>query len=192
MTLFDFFTIGVLLTSGVVGLVRGATREVTTVIALLLAAVLSVFSLRFTDPIARTLVHTGWMADTAAVLAVFILSYIALRLLGGMATRSVRATPLSGLDRLLGFGIGVVRGLVAVGAVTLLITAATPTDRVPGWMTRARTYPLADAAGRGLKTFAPKGLKLAKAAVPVMGEAVSGEHRGNTISDHNSSAEDTP
>jgi len=190
MTLFDFFTIGVLLISGVVGLARGATREVTTVVALLLAATLSMFSLRFTDPIARAVVHTGWMADTLAVLAMFIVTYIVFRLIGGMLTRGVRATPLSGLDRALGFGIGVVRGLIAVGAVTLLITAATPTDRVPGWMTRAKTYPLADAAGRGLKTFAPRGLKLAKTAVPAITDVAGGPH--HDVSDREHSSEDTP
>ena len=193
MTLFDYFALGILLVSGGVGFVRGATREITTVVAFLCAAALSMFSLRLTGPIARHLVHAGWLADAAAVLSVFVAVYIVVRLLGGMATRGVRATGMSGLDRALGLGVGLARGLVALGALTLLISAATSIDRMPGWVTNAKTYPLADAAARGLKTFAPKSLKFAQEAVPGAENAVAGRARANDdpSSAHDPSTEDS-
>ncbi len=57
VTLFDLGAGLILLVSGIVGFVRGATREVTTVVAFVLAAVLSVLALRFTGPIARHAIH---------------------------------------------------------------------------------------------------------------------------------------
>lgn len=167
MTLFDYFNLAVLALSGIIGFARGATREITTVMAFLLAAMLAIFGLRLTGPIARAAIHSGWMADAAAVMVVFVGAYIVFRLIGGGLTRGVRATALSGLDRILGGGVGLVRGLIVIGAFTLLISAATSAERMPHWMTGAKTYPLANAAGRGLKALAPKGLKLARDTVPM-------------------------
>lgn len=161
MTLFDVLVGLLLIVSGLVGFVRGATREVTTVIALVLAAVAAVAGLRFAGPIARHFVATPWLATSAALLVVFLVVYIALRLLAGRLTHGVRHTVLSGLDRGLGFAIGVVRGLVVVGVAVLLMTAATPPERMPAWMTKATLYPLAEAVGAGLRAFAPQGLKVA-------------------------------
>ena len=175
MSLFDYIAGAVLLVSGLMGFARGATREITTVIAFVFAAVVAVFALRFTGPIARHAIHTPWIANTAAILILFILAYIVLRMIGGALTRTVRQTALSGLDRGLGFAIGLVRGLVVIGVFALLINAATPPERMPAWITGARIYPLAEAAGAVLRTFAPKGLKVARGVAPAMTEAVTGE-----------------
>ena len=172
MSLFDIIAGLILIVSGLVGFARGATREVTTVIALVLAAIIAVFALRFTGPIARHAIATPWMANVAAMLVVFVAVYIVLRLIGGALTRGVQQTALSGLDRILGFAIGLVRGLVVVGAFVLLINAATPPERMPAWITSAKIYPLADAAAGLLRAFAPQGWKLASDVAPSVTHAV--------------------
>ncbi len=166
MTIFDYAAVVVLLVSGLAGMVRGATREVSTVVALVAAATVAASTLRFTGPLAGRVIHTQWIANTAAVLCVFILTYIVLRLLGGALTRGVHQTSLSGLDRLLGLGIGVVRALVVLGAFVLLIRAVTPPERMPVWMSDAKLYPLASASGDALKAFAPSGVKVAQEMAP--------------------------
>jgi len=167
VTLFDLGAGLVLLVSGIFGYARGATREVTTAIAFVLAIVAAVLALRFTGPIAGHSIHTVWMANAAAVLIVFIFAYVVLRLIGGALTRRVRQTAaLSGLDRALGFAIGVVRGLVVIGAFALLIEAATPAERRPAWIVGAKLYPLASQAGAALKSLAPRGLNAAHAVAP--------------------------
>lgn len=172
MTLFDIVTGLTLAISGAIGFARGATREVTTVIALVLAALSAVFGLRFASPVALHFVATPWMANIAALLTVFISVYVVLRLIGGGLTRGVKNTMLSGPDRVLGLGIGLVRGLVAIGAFILLIGAATPPERMPAWITGARLYPLADAAGGLLRAFAPRGWKLASGVAPAVAHEV--------------------
>jgi membrane protein required for colicin V production len=175
LTGFDILAGLVLLVSGLVGYARGATREVTTVIAFLLAVAAAVIGLRFTSPIARHFIHTPWMANAAAALALFIVAYIAFRMVGGALTRSVRQTAtLSGVDRVLGFGIGLIRGLVVLGAFALLIDAATPPERKPAWFLTARLYPLARASGAALEALAPKGLEVAHSVAPVIHDAVDG------------------
>ena len=174
MSLFDIITGLVLIVSAIVGLARGATREVTTVIAFVAAAVIAVFGLRYTGPIARHMVATPWMANVAALLVSFVAAYVVLRLIGSMLTRGVQRTVLSGPDRVLGGGIGVARGLIAIGAVLLLIDAATPPDRMPAWITGARLFPVADASASLLRTFAPQGWKLASDVAPGMASAFMG------------------
>jgi len=175
VTAFDYGAGLLLLASGLIGLARGATREITTVVALLLGAILAVFSLRVTGTMARQMIHTAWLANTAALLFMFVLYYLSLRLLGGALTRGVQETGLSGLDRLLGLGIGLVRAVVVLGAFALLLDAATPPERMPMWITAARLYPLAAAAGGALRAFAPEGMKVARDVAPALADAVTGD-----------------
>jgi membrane protein required for colicin V production len=177
MSLFDIIAGLLLALSAIVGLRRGATHEVTTVLAFVAAAVIAVFGLRFTGAVARQMVATPWMANVAALLVSFVAVYVILRLVAGMLTRGVQATVLSGPDRVLGGGIGVARGLIAVGACLLLIDAAMPPQRVPAWITGARLYPVANASANLLRVFAPQGWKLAGDAAPSVASEILGDPR---------------
>jgi hypothetical protein len=88
----------------------------------------------------------------------------------------VQQTSLSGLDRLLGLGIGFVRATVVLGGFALLLDAAVPPERIPEWINHARLYPLASAAGGALRAFAPEGLKVARDVAPALADAVTGDH----------------
>ena len=172
MTAFDYIAGAILIVSGVIGLARGATREITTVIAFVVAAFAAMFGLRFTAHLAEHFIKTVWLAHVAAILVVFVIVYIVIRMIGGALTRGVRQTPLSGIDRLLGFGLGLVRGLVIVGGFFLVMTAATPGPRMPRWLTRAKVYPMASLAGAALRQAAPHGFAQAKEAAPAIEHAV--------------------
>jgi membrane protein required for colicin V production len=174
VTVFDYGAGLLLLASGLIGLARGATREITTVLALVLAAIIAMFTLRFSGPIARHSIHAAWLANIAAILFVFILAYVVLRLIGGMLTRSVQQTSLSGVDRGLGFGIGLVRALVVLGGFALIVNAATPPERMPHWIADAKLYPLASAAGSALRRFAPRGMQMARRVAPVLEDTTAG------------------
>ncbi len=163
MTLFDFVAGLVLAASGIAGLMRGFTREVTTLAAFALAALAAFLALRYTGPIFGQAIHIVWLADAAALLAGFVFVYVVLRLMAGALTRRVRENAgLSGPDRLLGLVAGLARGIVVVGAIALVINAATPTERRPSWIKQARLYPMASAVGRGLARLAPKRFDLAR------------------------------
>jgi len=166
VTTFDYIAGFLLITSGLFGLVRGATREITTAVAFVVAAVFAIFALRLTGPVARLMIHTAWLANTAAILVGFILAYVVLRLIGGALVKSVRQTSLSGLDRALGLGIGLARALVVLGAFVLLLNAATPPERMPAWILHARLYPLASAAGGALRALRRRASKPHKAWRP--------------------------
>jgi membrane protein required for colicin V production len=159
VTLFDLIAGLILLASALVGLARGATREVTTVVAFVVAVMFAVLGLRFVSPIMQQAIHIVWMANTAGVLLLFLFAYVVLRLAGGALSRRVQQTAgLSGFDRVLGLLVGVVRGLVVIGGFALLLNAIMPEPR-PDWLTKARLYPVAQMVGNGLRAFAPKNLR---------------------------------
>ncbi|HEV2365965.1 MAG TPA: CvpA family protein [Caulobacteraceae bacterium] len=157
ITLFDLVGGLVLAASALAGFARGATREVTTVAAFIIAALLAFLALRFTEPIFAEAIHIAWVAGAAALVSGFIFLYIILRLLAGALTRRVRDTPaLSGPDRFLGLLIGLVRGLIVIGAFALVLDAATPVERRPDWVTRAKLYPAAHFVAGWMAKLAPK------------------------------------
>lgn len=173
MTKFDYIVLALLLMSGLIGFGRGAAREVVAMIALLGAAAAAIFSLRHVAPIAERLIHSHWLAVAAALIVVFVVAYIVLRLVGaGLARRIHEANVLGALDRTIGLLIGLVRGLVVLGALYLMFVAATPADLQPKWITGARTWPLAADMGRLLQTLAPKGLDVAGRLKPAFDRAV--------------------
>jgi len=162
VTQFDLIVAVLLLLSAGVGFARGAIREVAAMVALVAAAVLTIYGLPHTAPVMHHVIHTRWLAATAALVLVFLAIYAALRLMGAILARYVQRTQVLGtLDRTLGLGIGAARGLVVLGGLYLMFNAATPQDLRPHWMTGSLSWPVAKAMGDLDAALAPKGLDLA-------------------------------
>ena len=173
MTLFDFIAILIILVSCVVGFIRGAAREVISIIALVVAVALAVLSLHFSGPIARHAIHPNVLANSVAILVVFILAYILLKVLGsGLARRVQNTEALGGVDRVVGGVFGLLRALVVLGVFYLAFNAATPAERVPHWIKDARLYPLAAASDHVLMALEPEGSAIAGKVAPALVGAV--------------------
>ena len=176
MTLFDLVVLGLLVLSALVGFIRGATRELITVIAFVLGALAAVFALRFTGPIARDAVNPPWAGNAVAIIIVFLVVYILLRVLGAGITRRIHQTgSLGSIDRAAGVGVGLIRALVLIGVFHLVFHAATPPERLPRWMTNAASYPLSGAAAGALRVVAREGAESADSLGPALKEAVATE-----------------
>ncbi|UUR08272.1 CvpA family protein [Sphingomonas glaciei] len=155
MTALDIFVLLALGGGALVGFVRGFVQE-----ALVLAAWAAglVALILFHAPVAEYVSTTTKGPTGAAALAFVILflpAYIGMRLLAHRLGRQARASRLMPLDRLLGGGFGMLKGLV--GATLFFLLANLGTDLVygaraerPEWMRDSRTYPLLDASGRAL------------------------------------------
>ena len=155
MTALDIFVILLLGGAAMVGFVRGFAHEVLALFAWIVAiAVLKLFH----GPLQAGLVGPiGSEAGASAVAfaLLFLPAYIAVKLfaraVGGKARRSV----LGPVDRLLGGGFGMLKGLI--GATLFFLLANLATDMIyggdadrPEWMTSSRTYPLLNATGRAV------------------------------------------
>jgi membrane protein required for colicin V production len=184
VTQFDWIVLALLLISAAVGFGRGAAREVAAMVALVAAAALAIFGLPFSGPVARKIVHPDWLGTVAALIVVFAVTYGVLRLIGaGIARRIQQTNVLGALDRTIGLLIGLIRGLVVLGALNLMFNAATPPDLQPRWILHARTWPLAQNMGRLLQTLAPRGLDLAGRMKPAFERAVRNGSGDRTATD---------
>jgi membrane protein required for colicin V production len=179
VTQFDFLVLGLLAVSALVGFIRGAVREIAALVALVAAAGLAIFGLPVFAPPFRSVIHPAWLGTAAALVVVFGVAFIALRLIGAAIARRVQNTQMLGfLDRSLGLLIGLGRGLIVLGALYLMFNAATPEDLRPKWITGARTWPIASNMGRLLENLAPQGLDVAGRLKPAFERAI-GEGSGD-------------
>lgn len=184
MTLFDIIALAVLGVSALVGVVRGALREITTVVAFIAAAFGAVFALRFVGPMARAALHPAWLGNTAALLIVFIVVYVALRIISGNMVRGLHKTALGAVDRMVGGGFGLLRGLILLGLAYMAIHLAPPATGLPSWITSAKLYPVAAKCAEVIRTVAPKGSQFAHRLTPDIEKAVkSGDGDADASSD---------
>ena len=155
MTALDIFVILVVGGAAMVGFVRGFAHEVLA----LLAWVVGIVALRlFHSPLTERLVDSVGTQRGAAVLAfalLFLPAYIAVKLFARAVGGKTRRSMLGPVDRVLGGGFGMVKGLI--GATLFFLIANFATDIVygsrterPEWMTTSRTYPLLNASGRAV------------------------------------------
>ena len=173
MTQLDFIVLALLGISAAIGFSRGAVREIFALVALVVAAGLALFGLPVFTPFARGMVGPGWLGTATALVGVFIITFIALRLIGAGIARQVQTTRMLGfLDRSLGLLIGLARGMIVLGALYLAFNAATPQDLRPAWITGARSWPVAGNMGRLLEHLVPRGLDLAGRMKPAVDRAV--------------------
>ena len=184
MTQFDFIVLGLLLISAAVGFARGAVREVFALLALVAAAGLSIFGLPVFGPLVRDVVKPEWLGTAASLVLVFVVAFVALRLIGAAIARRVQNTQMLGfLDRSLGLLIGLGRGLIVLGALFLMFNAATPQDLRPKWITEAQTWPLATSMGGLIRKLAPQGLDIAGRMKPAFDRAVGDGSGDRTATD---------
>ena len=172
MTVFDIVLLLVVLVSGLVGYARGAIKELVTLFAFAFAAMAAVLALPVAGKLFRAIVHPAWAGNATAVLVVFVLVYILLRVVGSLLTRHVHSSRLGGLDRGAGAVFGVGRALVLAGAFFLVFNRITPPDLSPKWITGGLTWPLARKSGETLSVFAPSGMRFADGVTRMMGEGV--------------------
>lgn len=174
MTLFDLIALVILLVSGLVGFTRGAVRELVTFFAFGFAAAAAVFLLPYSGPFLRDMMKPAWAGNAAAVVIVFVLTYIGFRLIGHWVTsRLHERAALGTVDRVVGLGFGVIRALVFLGVFYLVFNLATPPDLVPRWIADGKLYPLARASARAIQTVAPKALHSAGRLGPALERVVT-------------------
>lgn len=150
MTGFDIIVLVVIGIGAVGGFLRGFVQEVLS----LLSWILAVFAIRYlhTD-LSEWLFQWIGTPSGASVLAfvlLLLIPYAAMKLIAGRIGEASRASILGPIDRVLGFGFGVLKGaIIVVMAFSVLVlgydTIWGPKGR-PTWITNARTYRTVDAA----------------------------------------------
>src|SRR5689334_19490204 len=142
MTWVDFAVLAVLVISAALAFLRGFVEEVLGVGAWV-GAVLAGLALQ---PMVRPLlsgVDPPWLADALAVVSVFLVVLVLLKLLIGALARRVQNSALSSTDRALGLVFGLVRGAFLLVVAYILAGMVLPgPERWPAAVRDSRSLPL--------------------------------------------------
>lgn len=128
----DWVLIAVLAISVLIGILRGFTREVlglaTWILAIAAALLLAPYAARLLEP------HISVPSIRAASAhgLVFLAGLLLGSIVTGVVSLLVRKSPLSSVDRTVGGGFGLVRGLL-LAVVAVWLMGLTPARQDPWW-----------------------------------------------------------
>ena len=158
MTGLDIFVLILMGGAAALGFLRGFVQEALSLIAWILV-VIGVRMLH--TPIADRLIGPVGSESGASVLA-FASIVIVTYALGRWIARSIgarsRKSMLGPVDRVLGFGFGMVKGLIGATLLYLLVILVydsiySADEPRPEWLAESRTYPLLNASGNAMVDF---------------------------------------
>ena len=155
MSALDIFVVLLLVGGGAVGFVRGFVYELLSLVAWVAAiAMLALFHTQLAGGL-EAVVDTYAAAAVLAFALLFVPTFIVVKLVARSIGGRTRRSLLGPVDRVLGGGFGVIKGLLA--ATLFFLFANLATDLIygaeaerPEWMTSSRTYPLLNASGRAI------------------------------------------
>lgn len=158
MTGLDIFILILMGGAAVLGFLRGFVQEALSLGAWILIVV-GVRTLH--SPITDRLIDPVGSESGASVLAFSSIAIVTYAL-GRWIARSIgaksRKSLLGPVDRVLGFGFGMVKGLIGATLLYLLVVLVYDTvfgaeTARPEWLSDSRTYPLLNASGNAMVDF---------------------------------------
>lgn len=162
LTTLDMMVLISLAVAGGFGAVRGFTVEVF----LLLAWIAGFAALKlFHAPVTALLIGPVGSSGGASILALVLLfggTLLVVRLVGARLGQSTRGSLLGPFDRVLGLGLGMMKGLLAATLAFLFMSQISTVMAgrgagPPEWMTSSRTYDLLRASSAALLTAVEAG-----------------------------------
>ena len=155
MTALDIFVLLLLGGGAMIGFVRGFVHELLSLLAWVVGVIaVKLFHPQLWEGLTPS-IGTGAGAAVVAFALLFLPSFLLVKLLARLIGGRTRKSVLGPLDRVLGGGFGMLKGLI--GATLFFLVANLATDMVygaeadrPEWMTNSRTFPLLNASGRAI------------------------------------------
>lgn len=155
MMYFDIAVFVIVGLSALGGLSRGFVHEVLA-LAAWVAAIAAVYFLHapLSDIILGFFRDNQTNAALLAFVVLLIVPLIVMRLIARWAGSKMRQSALGFIDRILGFGFGLVKGFILVVLTFTIIALGYDTvwsaEGRPEWVTEARSYPFVNAASAAM------------------------------------------
>jgi membrane protein required for colicin V production len=155
----NMIDLGVILIIGfsiLVGILRGATREVLGIAGWIGAFAVVFYGLSLFRPLGRHYIQNPMIADIVVAGVLFILSLAVFILISRLIASSVKGSIFGGLDRSLGLVFGLVRGVLLVCLAYLTMSFFYPVKDIPQNVKTARFMPWIAQGANELKRLIPK------------------------------------
>ncbi|WAP66981.1 CvpA family protein [Jiella pelagia] len=155
ITLLDASLVAIMLVSALLAMVRGFSREVLSIVAWAVAALVAFMFYAELTPYAEQYISSRTVAMAASAAAIFIVTLIIVSFITLRIADFIIDSRIGALDRVLGFVFGAVRGLLLVVVAMLFFNWLAPENQ-PEWIANSASKPYLDDLGKQLVAALPE------------------------------------
>lgn len=142
--------------SALVGIARGMTKEVLSLVGWILAAAALFYLVPMLNPFMEQYVASKMLSYIVTAMAVLIVFSLIWILTADKLASSVRSSKLSALDRIFGFVFGVARGALIVILIALMLSTLAPEESKKGIFAESLIYKQAEVYVEPLQKMIPQ------------------------------------
>ena len=158
MAILDIAILGLIFISVIVGLLRGFTKELTSIAAWVISIYLA---LNFYKPVSQYLtayIKQQWLSNFAGSAIVFVGSLFILSMVGYLISKAVASTGIKGTDRVLGSVLGLVRGVLIVAV--FMVIASIFNVKGTSWWNESQVVPHLLPIANAINSVLPDNFKI--------------------------------
>jgi membrane protein required for colicin V production len=155
ITLLDIILLMVMLISGLLAMIRGFMREILSIGAWGVAAVVTLYSYSRVLPMAKQYFTSETVAAAVSVGGVFLATLLIVSIITARISDMILDSRVGALDRTLGFLFGLGRGLVIVVVAFLFFAWLVPDRSQPEWVRSAKSKLVLQNTGQWLMSMLP-------------------------------------
>src|SRR5690242_14825210 len=155
ITLLDILLLVVMLISGLLAMIRGFMREILSIGAWVVAALVTLYTFAKALPIVQGYISSTTVATAVTVAAIFIITLLVVSIITVRISDMVLDSRVGALDRTLGFMFGLGRGLLIVVVAYLFFDWLVPDRSQPAWISGAKSKVVLKSTGDWLKGMLP-------------------------------------
>jgi membrane protein required for colicin V production len=153
--IFDLIIGALVILSLAIGFLRGFCNEVFTIFGWIAAVIATIYFTPVLLPFGHKLIEKEWLARLATSSAIFLVTLAVCSAISYIATRTLHASKLGMVDRIMGFGFGALRAIVLLGLGYLLFTYVFKEDNRPEYVTKSHSKPFLEASAEWIQTIVP-------------------------------------
>ncbi|HET9247182.1 MAG TPA: CvpA family protein [Xanthobacteraceae bacterium] len=155
ITLLDIILLAVMLISGLLAMIRGFMREILSIGAWAVAAIVTLYSYGRVLPMAKQYFSSDTVAAAVSAGGVFLATLLIVSIITARISDMVLDSRVGALDRTLGFLFGLGRGLVIVVVAFLFFAWLVPDRSQPEWVRSAKSKLVLQNTGQWLMSMLP-------------------------------------
>jgi membrane protein required for colicin V production len=155
ITLLDIILLVVMLISGLLAMIRGFMREVLSIGAWGIAALVTLYTYARALPIAKQYFSSDMVATGVSVGGIFLLTLLVVSVITVRISDMILDSRVGALDRTLGFVFGLGRGLIIVVVAFLFFAWLVPDRSQPEWVRGAKSKVVLQNTGQWLMSMLP-------------------------------------
>ena len=155
ITLLDIILLAVMLISGLLAMIRGFMREILSIGAWGVAALVTLYSYSRVLPLAKQYFSSDMVAAGVSAGGVFLGTLLIVSIITARVSDMVLDSRVGALDRTLGFLFGLGRGLIIVVVAFLFFAWLVPDRSQPDWVRGAKSKLVLQNTGQWLMSMLP-------------------------------------